>query len=284
MKPAVRILQQLRHLAAGMLAAPTLLALVLATSAAIIPSLAYAQLSFYIPCSGSKARAEKRTEDIRGRMGVNTVGMRISDIEDLYCVTREKCVALGYCKAATPEEQAAADKLAKQLAAEEARLQRERQAKAAAAERERERARRQAEEERQRKAAAEAADKARREKIAADEMQRRKLSAQEAKRLVDAREDARKKMPAQPEKCTIDYPAYSQKVDFTPIIMLHARAEKDHAAVDRSKMCNGRPGRLDPLQCDKPANFFGARFGSCTAMMHCPARQETRTCARASAQ
>ncbi|SFG58570.1 hypothetical protein SAMN05518865_11482 [Duganella sp. CF458] len=259
-------------------------ALVLLVCMGMLPSLAHAQLSFWFPCTGAKAKAEKRSIDIRSHLRVNTNGMQINDIEDLYCVTQVKCVALGYCKAASPQEQAAADKLKRELAAEEARLQRERQAKAAQAARERERERQNAEAERKRKEAAALAEKTRREKLAAAEAQRLQLSAQEAQRLVTAREDARRKMPAQPEKCTLDYPAYTQKLDFTPIIMLQARAEKDYAALDRSKICNGHPGVLDPLQCDKPADFFGARIGSCAAVMRCPARQETKACARASAQ
>lgn len=261
-----------------------LFAFVLSACMGMLPSLAHAQLSFWSPCSGAKAVAEKRSVDIRSYLRVNTVGMRISEIEDLYCVTQVKCVALGYCKAASPQEQAAADKLKREIAAEEARLQRERQARAAQAERDRELARQNAEAERKRKEAAALAEKTRREKLAAEEARRLQLSAQEAQRLVTAREDARKKMPPQPEKCTLDYPAYTQKLDFTPIVMLQARAEKDYAALDRSKICNGHPGSLDPLQCDKPADFFGARIGSCAAVMRCPARQETKACARASAQ
>ncbi|VXC76913.1 hypothetical protein [Massilia sp. 9I] len=267
-------------------ASPSLLAVIFSVAMGLLlPSLAHAwQLSIWFPCTGSKAKAEKRTTDIRSSLGVNTVGMNIDDIEDLYCVTREKCVALGHCKASSPEEQAAADKLKKQLAAEEARMQRERQAKAAQAERDRALARQKAEEERRQKEAAELAEKKRREKMVADDAQRLKLSAAEAKRLVDAREEARKKMPKQPEKCTLDYPAYSQKLDLTPTIVLEAEGRKNYAAIDAAKMCNGRPGKLDPMQCDKPADFFGLKFAACSAMMHCPARQETKTCARASAQ
>jgi len=118
----------------------------------------------------------------------------------------------------------------------------------------------------------------------AAEARRLQLSAQDAQRLVSAREAARKKMPPQPEKCTVDYPSFSQKLDMTPIVMLQAKAERDYAKLDPATLCNGKPGRLDPLQCDKPADFFGAKFASCSATMHCPARQETKTCARASAQ
>lgn len=260
------------------------LALALAAFMCLLPSLALAQLSYWIPCYGSQAEREGRTVNLAKKLNVNTVGMLVDDIENLYCVTPVKCVALGHCKASSPAQQAAADKLKREMAAEEARLQRERQAKAAQAERERERQRQQAEAERRQKEAEAAADKARREKMMAAEAQRLRLSAQEAKRLVDAREDARKKMPPQPEKCTLDYPAYTQSLDFTPVTMLQARAEKDYAALDRSKLCNGRGGTIDALQCDKPANFFGARIGSCVATMRCPARQETKPCARATAQ
>lgn len=239
-----------------------------------------AELSFWFPCTGSKAKSEQRTVDIRSYLNVNTVGMKVNDIEDLYCVTRVKCVALGYCAAASPEEQAAADKLQQEIAAEERRLQQERQAKAAQAERERQRV----EQERIRQAAAAAEEKQRRATLAAAEAQRLKLSMQDASKLVEARENARKKMPVQPEKCAVDYPASTTKLDFTPIIMLESKAKKDYAAVDRSKMCNGHPGTLEPLQCSKSVNFFGANFASCEAMMRCPARQEIQPCNRVSAQ
>lgn len=246
----------------------------------LLPSLAHAQVSFWIPCSGSKARAEGRSVDIRSYLRVDTVGMQVNDVENLYCVTQVKCVALGYCRAASPEQQAAADELKREMAAEELQMQRERQAKAAEAARKRQ----QAEEDRKRQLAAIAAETARREKLAAAEAKRLQLSAQDAKRLVQTREDARKKMPAQPKKCTHDYAAYTKKLDFTPIVMLQAKAKKDYAALDRSKMCNGHPGTLAPLQCSQPVNFFGANIASCSAEMHCPARQETRPCNSASAQ
>lgn len=246
----------------------------------LLPSLAHAQVSFWIPCSGSKARAEGRSVDIRSYLRVNTVGMQVNDIENLYCVTQVKCVALGYCQAASPEQQAAADELKREMAAEELQIQRERQAKAAEAERKR----LQAEEDRKRQLAAIAAEQARREKLAAAEAKRLQLSAQNAKRLVEAREEARKKMPRQPEKCTHDYAAYTKKLDFTPVVMLQSKAMKDYAALDRSKICNGHPGTLAPLQCSQPVNFFGAKIASCTAEIHCPARQETKSCNRASAQ
>lgn len=277
---AYRILQYISHFLIGMRSSRFLLAFVLSIAMGV-PSLAHADLDIWFPCGkGSKARAEGRTEYIAEKMRVNTVGMKIRDIEDLYCVTPVKCVALGYCKASSPAEQKAADKLKREIAAEESRLQRERQAKAAQAERERKKA----EEDRKRKEAAAAAERARREKLVAAEAKRLGLSAQEAQRLFKARDEARKKMPPQPEKCTLDYPAYTQKLDFTPVILLQSAAERDYAALDRTKLCNGHPGTLDPLQCEKPADFFGAKFGSCTAKMHCPARQENKPCNRASAQ
>lgn len=281
-----RISKYVSHLLIGMRSSHVVLAFVLSTAMGLLlPSLAHAaELGFWFPCTGNKAKSEGRTVDIRSYLKVNTVGMRIDDIEDLYCVTRVKCVALGHCKASSPDEQAAADKLKREIAAEELRLERERQAKAAQAARERELERKKAEEDRKRREAAAAAEKARREKLVAAEAQRLRLSAAEAKRLVEVREAARKKMPAQPEKCTLDYPAYTQKLDFTPVILLQSKAEKDYAALDRTKLCNGHPGTLDPLQCEKPADFFGARFGSCTAIMRCPARQESKPCNRASAQ
>lgn len=245
--------------------------LLVAAVLSLAPSAARAQLGYWVPCTGSKAEAEGRNIDIRRYLNVNTVGMQVSDIEDLYCVTRAKCVALGHCTAATPAEQAAADTLKQDIAAEEARLQRERQAKAA-------------EEERQRKEIAAAAEKARRERLVAAEAQRLRLSSQEAQRLVDAREQADKQRPPQPTTCTLDYPAYSEKLDFSPGLYLHSQAQKDYAAMDRSKVCGGHPGTLDPLQCTQPVNLFGASFASCTASLRCPARQETKPCTRTSAQ
>ncbi len=263
-----------------------LVTFVLSLTMGVLPVPVHAEeLSFWFACSGGKARAEGRTIDLRSYLNVNTVGMLTDDIEDLYCITPLKCVALGHCKASSPEQQAAADQLKQEIAAEELRLERERQAMAAQAERERELERQRAEEERRRTEAAERAERARLEKLVAADAERLRLSEAEAKRLVDAREQARKKMPAKAqEHCTIDYAAYTQTLDFTPIVPLQAKAQKDYAAVDRSKLCNGHPGTLDPLQCDQPADFFGAKFGSCKAVMRCPARQENKPCNHASAQ
>lgn len=261
-----------------------LLSVFVATSIGIASPSPAAGVNFWSPCSGAKAKAEGRSVDIRSYLRVRTTGMKISDIEDLYCVTPIKCVVLGHCKAASPEQQAEADKLRREIAAEEARLQRERAIKAAAAQRAQELERQRTETERRRKDAELAVEKARRARLMTAEAQRLKLSAQEAQRLVDAREDARRKMPPQPEKCTVDYAAYTQKVDMTPVIMLQAQAEKDYAGLDRAKLCNGRPGKLDPLKCDKPANLFGFKLANCSTSVHCPAYQETKACARASAQ
>ncbi|MDQ9170921.1 cell envelope integrity protein TolA [Oxalobacteraceae bacterium R-40] len=269
-----RMLQYVSDFLVGMRFSRVLLAFVLSTTMGLLPSLAYAQLSYWIPCQMSgKAKSEGRTTYIGDYLKAKTVGMKTYDIEDLYCVTRVKCVALGHCKASSPDEQAAANKLKREIAAEESRLQRERQAKAAQAERNRKKA----EEDRQR-------EEARRQKLAAAEEKRLRLSAPDAKRLVEAREEARKKMPPQPEKCTSVYPAYTQKLDFTPVVLLQSKAEKDYSSLDRSKMCNGHPGKLGPLECEKPADFFGLKFASCSATKRCPERKETRRCSRASAQ
>lgn len=97
----------------------------------LMPRPAHAQLGYWAMCSGHKAKTEGRSVDIRDYLRVNTIGMDIDDIEDLYCVSPIKCVALGHCKAASPAEQAAADQLKGEIAVEEARLERIRQAKAA---------------------------------------------------------------------------------------------------------------------------------------------------------
>lgn len=262
------IIRDISHILTGARASFVLLAIVLATTLGLTSSLAHAELIIAGACSGKKAKAEGRTIPLEGYYQDYS-----KFAEDLYCVTHVKCVALGECKASSPAEQAAADKLKRELAAEESRLQRERKAKSAQAERERKQAE-----------AATAAEKARREKLAAAEAKRLKLSAQDAKRLVETREDARKKMPAPPKKCTLEYPAYTQKLDFTPVILMKSKAERDYAAINRSTMCNGHPGELGPLQCENESDFFGTKYANCTAMKQCPARQESKPCNRTSIQ
>lgn len=80
-------------------------ALLLSTAIGVFSSPSHAQLSIWVPCSSGKAKAEGRTEYTANRLNVNTVGMRVDDIEDAYCVTPA------------------------QNAADKARVQRERQAK-----------------------------------------------------------------------------------------------------------------------------------------------------------
>lgn len=150
--------------------------LVLALLAA--PYVAHAQIGFYLPCSGSKARSEGRTRDISDDLKVNTVGMLIDDIEDRYCVTPAKCVALGFCKASSPKEQAAADRSNPEAAAERARLERERQQREAQAERQRQAA----EGERIRKAA----------EVTSETQRLGSHREAEARRLVEMREAAAK--------------------------------------------------------------------------------------------
>lgn len=151
-------------------------ALALALLAA--PHFAHAQIGIYLPCMESKARSEERTIYIANYLKVNTIGMQIDDIEDLYCVTRDKCVAMGYCKASSPTEQAAADKLHPEAMAERARLQREQQQREAQAERNR----RAAEAERNRKAA----------EVARETQRLGSHREAEARRLVEMREAAAK--------------------------------------------------------------------------------------------
>jgi hypothetical protein len=270
------------------------LAVAVAACCGLVPSLAQAEIQVGVACSGKKAKSEKRTTDISYFIPV-VWNIPQEEWENMYCVTHVKCVALGHCRADSPEEQDAADKLKQEIAAEEARLQRERRAKIAEAERRRERERQQADEERRQKAIVDAAEAARREKqLAADVARRAKQAADDAKRfgvsvdtakeLTDAREAARKKMPPAPEKCVIDHPASTQELDFTPMTMMQAKAQRDYAAVDRGQLCGGRGGSLGPLDCDKPADFFGAKFGSCKSVMRCAAYQETRQCARVTPQ
>lgn len=215
-------------------------------------------------------------------------------IEDLYCVTQIKCVAMGHCTARNSEEQIAADKLKQQMAVEEERLKRERAAKEAEAAKKREEKRQ--EEERIRKAEAlkreqdrlreerAAAEKRRMERQIAEDARRLGLTIDDSRRLAQARDEAQRRMPRNSENCTNQYPAYDTELDLTQTLMVVAKAEKAYAAVDRSKACNGHPGTLSPLRCDKPADFFGLKIAACKATLSCPAREETRPCTRSSAQ
>lgn len=155
-----------------------MLALLAAPLAA--PYLAHAQLSIGgSPCRDGKPRSEGRTEDLGQKYNVRiSYPIAIEDYQARYCVTEEKCIALGYCKANSPAEQAAAEKLHPEAVAERARLQREQQEQEAKAERER----RAAEAERNRKAAE-----------VAREIQRLGSHREaEARRLVEMREAAAK--------------------------------------------------------------------------------------------
>jgi hypothetical protein len=263
----------------------TTLACFLACLLALLPTLACAQLSIWLRCKETNAAAEGRTIYVGEMLKANTRGMYIKDLEDMYCVTPVKCVAMGLCKASSPQEQAAADKLKRDMAGEEARLESERRRKAEqAAQREREDERQHREDERKRKETAATDEKLRREQAAAAEARRLGLNALDARIVADAREAARNKMPPQPEKCTLDIPASTREIDFSTVMLLQARSEKEYAATNRSRMCGGHPGTLGPLECEKPTDFFGARIGACKAVLQCPARQETRQCVRATAQ
>ncbi|WP_436045100.1 hypothetical protein [Pseudoxanthomonas sp. LjRoot143] len=109
-------------------------------------------------------------------MQINTVGMLVDDLEDRYCVTPQKCIALGYCKAASPAEQAAADKANPGAAAERARLEREQRQREAQADLQR----KAAEAERNRKAA----------EVARETQRLGSHREAEARRLVEMREAA----------------------------------------------------------------------------------------------
>lgn len=144
------------------------------------PYLAHAQLSIGgSSCSYGKPRSEGRTEDLGQKYNVRvSYPIATEDYQARYCVTEEKCIALGYCKASSPAEQAAAEKLHPEAVAERARLQRERQEREAQAERER----RAAEAERNRKAA----------EVARETQRLGSHREAEARRLVEMREAAAK--------------------------------------------------------------------------------------------
>lgn len=150
--------------------------LVLALSVA--PCLAHAQISVGISCSDSKLRSEGRTVDLVHYGARVSYPIPTEDYNARYCVTREKCVALGYCKAASPAEQAAADKANPGAAAERARLEREQRQREAQAELQR----KAAEAERNRKAA----------EVAHETQRLGGHREAEARRLVEMREAAAK--------------------------------------------------------------------------------------------
>lgn len=142
------------------------------------PCLAQAQISIDASCFTSALRAEGRTVDLVRYGAPVSYPIPTEDYNARYCVTQEKCVALGYCKPGSPAEQAAADKANPGAAAERARLEREQQQRAAQAER-------------QRKAAE--AERNRKEAEVARETQRLGGHREaEARRLVEMREAAAK--------------------------------------------------------------------------------------------
>ncbi|MBD9471196.1 hypothetical protein [Pseudoxanthomonas sp. PXM01] len=150
--------------------------LLLALALLAAPYFAHAQVGIWLPCRETSAYSEGRTVYIARYMQINTVGMQVDDLENRYCVTQEKCVALGYCKAASPAEQAAADKANPGAAAERARLEREQRQREAQAELQR----KAAEAERNRKAA----------EVARETQRLGSHREAEARRLVEMREAA----------------------------------------------------------------------------------------------
>jgi len=150
----------------------------LALALLMAPCLAQAQISIDASCFTSSLRAEGRTVDLVRHGAPVSYPIPTEEYNARYCVTREKCVALGYCKPASPAEQAAADKLNPGAAAERARLERERRQKEAQAERQRQAA----EAERNRKAA----------EVARETRRLGSHREAEARRLVEMREAAAK--------------------------------------------------------------------------------------------
>lgn len=183
------------------------------------PCLAYAQDSqvrIYLPCRGAKASSEGRKIYLVQYLNIDTYGMPIDDLEDRYCVTWDKCIALGYCKAMSPKEQADADRLNPGAAAERARLERERQQREAQAERNRQAA----EAERNRKAAA----------VARETQRLGSHREAEARRLVELREAAANARggPAAP-------------------------ARPSGSAGESEKVCTTAPFRITPTSMFKPS-------------------------------
>lgn len=156
--------------------------------------------SIWLPCRGmsTNANAEGRTLYIgHGRDS----GMTLTERENEYCVTRVKCIALGYCKTSDPKEQAEADKIKKEmeaLAEEQRRRQAERAAAKAAERRRQEEAALRKEQERQ--------------ALIAEEARNRKISHQEARTLVSVREEAQSSMPPEKECYTESIPATSYQI------------------------------------------------------------------------
>lgn len=189
----------------------------LALSLLAVPCLAQAQLSLDAPCFKSELRSEGRTVDLSHHGAKVSYPIATEDYQALYCVTREKCVALGYCKASSPAEQAAADKSNPGAAAERARLQREQQ-------------QREAQAERQRKAAED--ERKRKEVEVARETQRLGGHREaEARRLVEMREAAAKARGG---------PAA-------------ASARPPESAGEPRKVCTSAPFKTTPTSMFKPA-------------------------------
>lgn len=79
-------------------------------------------LSFWVPCTKTNAAKEGRKFYIADDLKINTIGTPIDDLEDNFCVTKEKCIAFGFCQASSPEEQLAADKIKNAMGGDIAKL------------------------------------------------------------------------------------------------------------------------------------------------------------------
>ncbi len=241
-------------------------------------------LNFWSPCfagaSQSNAKAEGRTEYIAEKMGVSTRGINVNKLEDLYCVTRPKCIALGYCTAKNTQEQLEADKLKKQMVAEEAKLKREQQRLAAEAEakRKQEESRILAEEKRRQDEAR--LEKHKIEKLASDESKRLNLSQSDALKLANAKYQATKVMPKSPQKCVMEYPAHKSTIQLSSYNTTMNHVNNSYSQLDRSSLCNGRGGTLGPLKCEKPLNFMGTAIVKCSAEVSCPNERVETACSR----
>lgn len=210
----------------------------LALALLMVPHLAQAQLSIGAPCFSSTLRAEGRTFNLVHYGAPVSYPIATEEYEARYCVTQDKCVALGYCKPASPAEQAAADKANPGAAAERARLERERRQKEAQAERNRQAA----EAERNRKAA----------EVARETQRLGSHREAEARRLVEMREAAAKARGslAAPNARPPEIAGESQKVctkapfRTTPTSMFKASEADARAAFarDAAGLCRNNTG------------------------------------------
>ena len=241
-------------------------------------------LNYWLPChlgaTQSNAKAEGRTEYIAEKMGVNTRGINVNKLEDLYCVTRPKCIALGYCTASNIQEQVEADKLKKQMVAQEAKLKREQQRliSEAEAKRKQEEARIAAEEKRRQDETQ--LEKQKIEKLASDESKRLNLSQADAFKLANAKYQATKVMPKSAQKCVTEYPAHKSTIQLSSYNTTMNHVNNSYSQLDRSSLCNGRGGTLGPLKCEKPLNFMGTAIVKCSAEVSCPAERVETICSR----